>query len=66
MFRYEMYLHVSGILRRDPEGIMPRLLICRGVNEEYRLEYRYRPDFEEVFASLLGLSSLFLVVFKVS
>lgn len=52
-----------GILRRDPEGIMPRLLIRRDRDNSYHLQYRYRPDFEEVFASLLG-SRLHLYLFS--
>lgn len=45
---------------------MPRLLIKRERNKEFRLEYRYRPDFEDVFACLLGALASFLASNRVN
>lgn len=59
-----LFLHPIGVvyIRRAHQGLIPRLLIRREADGQYVVEYRYRSDFEEIFASILGWC---FVVFRV-
>lgn len=61
---YSSITSFLAILHRDSEGIMPRILIKRLQDAEFQVEFRYRTDFADVFASVLGqfffLSAFFL------
>lgn len=44
----------SAFVRKDVNGLLPRLVIDRTPDGTFRVYYRIRPDFSRMFANLLG------------
>lgn len=48
-----------ALIRKDPKGILPRIIMTALPNDCFRVDYRHRADFAEVMACLLGANSHF-------
>lgn len=46
-----------AITRTDPNGLLPRLIIQALADGSFCVKYRYRSDFKEMFARILGKRS---------